>query len=147
SPRALEWLGPVEDDRLEASIVIHQVAAQARALVGGANRANGASGVNGESGAQPMAVAAPSPAVARVRSVTGEWLLVRGARLDEDGTAVVVEPARRSDIAPLLLHLHELTPREKEVTQRLLTGLGTRDIARDLWITEDTLRGHIKSIF
>jgi DNA-binding CsgD family transcriptional regulator len=133
SARALEWLGPVDDDRLESSIVIHEVAAQARAL------ADGSDGHDGTS--------AYAPAVARVRSLSGEWLLVRGARLDEAGTAVVVEPARRSDIAPLLLHLHELTPREREVTQGLLKGLGTAEIARDLWITEDTLRGHIKSIF
>ena len=135
SPRAVEWLGPVEDDRLETSIVVHQIAAQARALADGADER--------PDGARP----APAPAVARVRSVSGDWLLVRGARLDESGTAVVVEPARRSDIAPLLLHLHELTPREREVTQRLLTGLGTGEIARELWIAEDTLRGHIKAIF
>ncbi|MGA8046848.1 MAG: LuxR C-terminal-related transcriptional regulator [Dermatophilaceae bacterium] len=135
SPQALTWLGPVEDDRLATSIVVHEVAAQARALADGS--ADASDGADRSSG----------PAVARVRSLSGEWLLVRGARLDETGTAVVVEPARRSDIAPLLLHLHDLTPRERQVTQRLLTGLGTAEIARDLWITEDTLRGHIKSIF
>lgn len=138
SARALEWLGPVDDDRLESSIVIHEVAAQARALADGADR-DGADRLDRTSGY--------TPAVARVRSLSGEWLLVRGARLDEAGTAVVVEPARRSDIAPLLLHLHELTPREREVTQGLLKGLGTAEIAQNLWITEDTLRGHIKSIF
>jgi DNA-binding CsgD family transcriptional regulator len=81
--------------------------------------------------------------------VTGEWLLVRGTRLDGPGagTAVVLEPASRSDIAPLLLHLRGLTRRELEVTQLLLTGMSTRGIAQELWITPDTLRGHIKAIF
>ena len=80
--------------------------------------------------------------------MTGEWLLVRGTRLqDTSRTAVVVELAGRADVAPLLLHLHELTPREREVTQLLLTGMSTRDVAQELWVTPETLRGHVKAIF
>ena len=60
---------------------------------------------------------------------------------------VVLEPSSRSDVAPVLMHLHELTPREREVTQLLLTGMATADIAQELWITPDTLRGHVKSVF
>jgi DNA-binding CsgD family transcriptional regulator len=129
TPHAIEWLGPVDDDHLDSSIVLHEVAAQARAIA-----EEGASG---------------PPAVARARALSGEWLLVRGTRLDGDTgrTAVVLEPASRSHVAPMLMHLHELTPREREVTQLLLTGMATGDIARELWITPDTLRGHIKSVF
>lgn len=128
SPRALEWLGPVHDDKLERSMVVYEVAAHARASAeGGLDR---------------------PPPVARVRAVSGEWLLVRGSRLSGRGqTAVLLEPAHRSDVAPLLLHLHELTPRERQVAQHLLTGRSTADIAADLWITPDTLRGHVKSVF
>lgn len=129
TPRAVEWLGPVDDDRLDTSIVLHEVAAQARALA-------------------DEATSGP-PAVARARAVTGEWLLVRGTRLDGDAgrTAVVLEPASRAHLAPVMMHLHELTPREREVTQLLLTGMATGDIAHELWITPDTLRGHVKSVF
>ncbi|MGC5585480.1 helix-turn-helix transcriptional regulator [Ornithinimicrobium sp. W1665] len=129
TPDALERLGPVEDGRLDGSVVVHEVAAQARALA-------------------ERCVSGP-PAVARARAVTGEWLLVRGTRLagPSGRTAVLVEPARRSDVAPLLLHLHELTAREREVTQLLLTGMSTADIAQQLWITSETLRGHVKAIF
>ncbi|OLT23080.1 hypothetical protein BJF81_11920 [Ornithinimicrobium sp. CNJ-824] len=129
TPEAMDRLGPVEDGRLDASVVVHEVAAQARAL---ADR--GAGG---------------PPAVARTRAATGEWLLVRATRLagDVGRTAVLVEPARRSDVAPLLLHLHELTTREREVTGLLLTGMATADIARELWITPETLRGHVKAVF
>ncbi|MFB9732971.1 helix-turn-helix transcriptional regulator [Ornithinimicrobium kibberense] len=129
TPEAMDRLGPVEDGRLDASVVVHEVAAQARAL---ADR--GAGG---------------PPAVARTRAATGEWLLVRATRLagDVGRTAVLVEPARRSDVAPLLLHLHELTTREREVTCLLLTGMATADIARELWITPETLRGHVKAVF
>lgn len=129
TPGALESLGLLDGKGLDGSIVVHEVAAQARALADGC-------------------VPGP-PAVARTQSITGEWLLVRGARLDGDGgrTAVVMEPASRSDIAPLLVHLHGLTSRELEVTQLLLTGMSTRDIAEELWITTETLRGHVKAIF
>lgn len=129
TPEALAWLGPVHTGRLGGSVVVHEVAAQARALADGD-------------------VLGP-PAMARAQAVTGEWLLVRGTRLDGDGgrTAVVLEPASRSDIAPLLVHLHGLTRRELEVTQLLVTGMSTRDIARELWITPKTLRGHVKAIF
>lgn len=128
TPRALDWLGPVDDDKLERSMVVHEVAAHARAsAAGGLDR---------------------PPPVARVRAISGEWLLVRGSRLAGRGqTAVLLEPAHRSDVAPVLLHLHELTPRERQVAQHLLTGRSTADIAADLWITPDTLRGHVKSVF
>ncbi|MCE0488332.1 helix-turn-helix transcriptional regulator [Ornithinimicrobium sediminis] len=131
TPQARAWLGPLEDERLSSTIVLHEVAAQARVLA--------------EEGGGP-------PARARTRSPSGEWVVVRGARLEPtsggDGrTAVLVEPASRSDIAPLLVHLRRLTSREQQVTQLLLTGMATRDIARQLWITPETLRGHVKSVF
>ncbi|RAV10644.1 hypothetical protein DQP55_15195 [Mycolicibacterium sp. GF69] len=131
TPQVTEWLGPVEDERLRSAIVLHEVAHQARVL---AERGVG------------------EPAMARTRSRSGDWLVVRGIRLERDAsetdcTAVVLELARRSDIAPLLVHRSELTRREKEVTQLLLTGMATRDIAGRLWITSETLRGHIKAIF
>ena len=126
--QALDWLGPLDDEHLHRTAVVHEVATHARALADG-----GAEG---------------PPAVARLRAVTGEWLVVRGSRLDGEGrTAVLVEPAHRSDVAPVLLHLHELTPREREVARLLVTGMATADIAAELWITPDTLKGHVKSVF
>lgn len=128
TPRALDWLGPVDDHRLQRSAVVHEVAMRARALAAG--------DLDG------------APAAAKVRAVSGEWLVVRGSCLETEGqTAVLLEPARRADVAPLLMHLHELTPRERQVAQLLLTGMSTGDIAADLWITPDTLKGHVKSIF
>lgn len=129
SPEALDWLGPVEDDSLDGAIVVHEVAARARALASGEE--------------------VGPPAIARARAASGEWLLVRGTSLDggEGRTAVLVEPARRSDVAPVLLHLHALTDREREVTRLLLTGMATSDIAEELCITSETLRGHVKSVF
>jgi DNA-binding CsgD family transcriptional regulator len=131
SPQARDWLGDVADDDLESTIVVHEVAGQARVLArDGTGR----------------------PACARVRTREGEWVVVRAARLEDSRsgrgrTAVVLEPARRADIAPVLVRLHQLTPREREVTRLLLTGMATGDIARRLWITPETLRGHVKGVF
>lgn len=131
TPQAAELLGPLDDERLQRTVVLHQVAQRARALAG--------------KGRGPAAMA-------RVQGASGNWLVVRGARLQHDDgrpgrTALVMEPASRSDIAPLLLQLHALTPREKEITGLLLTGMPTAEIARRLWITTETLRGHVKSVF
>ncbi|MGV0794413.1 helix-turn-helix transcriptional regulator [Mycolicibacterium sp. XJ1819] len=126
TPQVTEWLGPIDDERLNSAIVLHEVARQARTLA--------------EHGVG-------EPALARTTARSGDWLVVRGVRLDAEHTAVVLEPARRSDIAPLLVALRQLTRREKEITQLLLTGMATRDIAGRLWITTETLRGHVKAIF
>lgn len=131
--RASEWLG--DPEQVDATIVLHEVAGQARALAA-------------SSGAR-----LDQPALARARSRDGEWLVVRGVRLtdgtgDTPGTtALVLEPARRADLAPLVLGLHQLTDREREVTQLLLHGRAIADIAQELWISPETLRGHVKSVF
>lgn len=131
SPEAEDWLGPLDDEGLESTIVLHEVAHQSRLLArDGVGRV----------------------ACARARARNGDWLVVRGARMQAVGssdgrTALVLEPARRSDIAPVLLRLHQLTEREREVTRLLLTGMPTRTIAGELWITPETLRGHVKAVF
>lgn len=138
TPQALDWLGSPEDPTLATTVVLHEVAAQTRALAEGNS--------------------VGPPAFARARARTGDWLVVRGTRLTDNGrsdnghaptgvTALVVEPARRADLAPMLLGLHGLTDREREVTQLLLRGLSTSAIAQSLWISPETLHGHVKSVF
>lgn len=125
-----EWFGNVEDETLRTTIVLHQVARRARALSAGRD-------------------ADLEPARAWARTRHGESVIVRGARLAGDGpgrTALVLDPASRADLAPLLMELHSLTPREREVTQLLLTGRPSRQIAAELWITPETLRGHVKNV-
>jgi DNA-binding CsgD family transcriptional regulator len=87
----------------------------------------------------------------RVRTTNGRWLRLSAARLTPtDGTgqtAVVVEPAGPADLSPLVLDLHGLTRREREITQLLLRGLPTRQIAEMLFISRHTLSDHMKAIF
>lgn len=88
----------------------------------------------------------------RVRTTNGRWLRLHAARLISDGasggqTAVILEPAAPSDLSPLLLDLHGLTSREREIIQLLLRGLPTADIATTLFISRHTLSDHMKAIF
>ncbi len=55
--------------------------------------------------------------------------MARGVRTPGSLTALVLEPARRSDLAPLMLGLYQLTDREREVTQLLLRGMSTAEIS------------------
>jgi DNA-binding CsgD family transcriptional regulator len=93
-----------------------------------------------------------TPAQARVRLDTGVWLYVHAAALrDATGapsrTAVMLEPADRSQLLPLLVRMHGLTEREREVTEFVLAGLPTEEIAQRMSISRYTVRDHFKAIF
>jgi DNA-binding CsgD family transcriptional regulator len=125
---AERWLDELPADGLELPIVVHEVARRARATAGG------------------------PPARARVALRSGRWLNVHGALLRGPSghparTAVVLEPARRADLAPLIVARYDLTPREREVTRLLVGGVPTADIASALFISPHTLRDHMKAVF
>lgn len=69
---------------------------------------------------------------------------VKGADAD---VSVVVEYPRPIQLTPLIVAAYQLTPREREVTEVVLEGLLTKQIARRLQITEHTVQDHLKSIF
>ena len=90
----------------------------------------------------------PSPA--RVRTASGVWLLVRGSTLGEGNdaqTAVILEPARPHELAPLIADAYGLTDRERAVTQLVARGLQKGAIADRLHISPWTVQDHRKSIF
>lgn len=92
------------------------------------------------------------PARARVRLPSQQWLVVHGSRLRPTGTgrpttAVVLEPARRADLAPLVLRAHELTPREREITELLVRGVPVAEMATALWLSPHTVRDHVKAVY
>ncbi len=88
----------------------------------------------------------------RVRTKGGSWLLVHASCLRlADGslghTAVVVSPAKASEVAPLIVQAYELTPREVEVTRALARGLSTNEIAGELHLSRYTVQDHLKSVY
>jgi DNA-binding CsgD family transcriptional regulator len=94
---------------------------------------------------------APQEVVARTRARlhSGRWLVLHAARLQ--GTvgqlALVLEPARPSDLAPLLARGYRLSARERAVAGQVLLGHSTSEIGAALGITAYTVRDHLKVIF
>jgi DNA-binding CsgD family transcriptional regulator len=85
---------------------------------------------------------------ARVRAASGQWLLVRGSTLrDSAHTAVIIEPARPHELAPLIADAYGLTDRERAVTQLVAQGHPTNAIADRLHLSPWTVQDHLKSIF
>src|SRR4051812_23500568 len=67
---------------------------------------------------------------ARLRTGTGVWLVIHGSVLEgTDQLALIIEPAKAADIAPLVIEAYGLTAREVEVTRLIARGLGTSQIA------------------
>ncbi len=132
SDDARRWLAELADEGLEFPTVVYEVARRARLLAD-----------TGRPG---------PPARARVRLPSARWLVLHGSRLRPTGaghpsTAVVIEPAHRKDVAPLLMQAYELTPREREITEMLLRGIPIGEMAAALWLSPHTVRDHVKAVF
>jgi DNA-binding CsgD family transcriptional regulator len=91
-------------------------------------------------------------AQARARAYTGSgrWLVLHGTTLSgaaEGQTAVIIEPARRAEMAPIIVQAYGLSGRERDVTQLVLQGLSTKEISARLFISVHTVQDHLKAIF
>src|SRR4051794_16403579 len=84
----------------------------------------------------------------RLRTRGGVWLLMHGAVLEgTEHVALIIEPAKSSDVAPLIVEAYGLTNRELEVTRAIARGLGTNEIAAELYLSPHTVRDHVKALF
>src|SRR3954451_991288 len=84
----------------------------------------------------------------RLRTRRGVWLLMHGAVLEGTGhVALIIEPAKSADVAPLIVEAYGLTARELDVTRAIARGLGTGEIATDLYLSPHTVRDHVKAVF
>ena len=97
-------------------------------------------------GEDPLGLAARS----RVRTRDGRWLLLYGTPLSGGAfgrTAVVIQSARPTEVAPVVALAYGLTDREREVTWLCMQGRPTRAMAQALNVTPYTVQDHLKSIF
>jgi DNA-binding CsgD family transcriptional regulator len=129
----LDELAPASPRRGSLPYAVHEVAARARVIPPG----------------QPGRLLG---AYARVQARSGRWLTLHGSPVADDqdrdrGIAVVVKPAPSSDIAELLMLVHGLTDREREVLQTVIAGGSSSAISARLHISVHTVQDHLKSIF
>jgi DNA-binding CsgD family transcriptional regulator len=59
---------------------------------------------------------------------------------------VIIEPAHPQEAAPLIIAAYGLSDRERAVTQLVLQGDATAEIARRLHISPLTVQDHLKQI-
>jgi DNA-binding NarL/FixJ family response regulator len=60
---------------------------------------------------------------------------------------VTIEPAKSSEIAPIIVEAYCLTPREQQITQAVARGLSNQEIAGELFLSSHTVRDHLKAVF
>lgn len=127
TPAARRWLGEMisPSQFVALPMAVHAVATRARSA------------------------GAEQTARLRARTLSGEWLLLHGSVLEGAGgqVAVIIEPARPAEIAPLIVEAYGLTKAERQVTQLVTRGFSTKEIAEALFLSPYTVQDHLKAIF
>jgi DNA-binding CsgD family transcriptional regulator len=66
---------------------------------------------------------------------------------DDDAIAIVIERPRPVQLTPRIMEAYGLTPRESQVTELVLRGRTTAQIARAIQVSKYTVQDHLKSVF
>jgi DNA-binding CsgD family transcriptional regulator len=88
----------------------------------------------------------------RVRARSGRWLTLQASRTEPTHTRpsesmVVIAPAGPKEVLRLRAIGYGLSPREQEVVGLAVRGASTKQISKALFISEYTVKDHLKNIF
>ncbi len=106
-------------------------------------------------GAQLLAVEAQvdaNPPQARVHVAQSLWVTARAARIADAGSggadiAVTMERSTPGERADMFSRVFGLSRRETELLDHLASGQDTREVAGAMFVSENTVQDHLKSIF
>jgi DNA-binding NarL/FixJ family response regulator len=92
----------------------------------------------------------PPPTV-RALSRANRWLVIHATHLADtngaDRIAVIIEAASAEEFIPLMLRAHRLGAREAAVAALVLSGQSTKEISKELDLTENSVQDHLKAVF
>ncbi len=88
----------------------------------------------------------------RVRGRSGRWLTLQASRTEPTHarpaeSMVIIAPAGPKEVLRLTAIGYGLSPREQEVVDLVVRGASTKQISRALYISEYTVKDHLKNIF
>lgn len=87
-------------------------------------------------------------AMARVHLADGFWVTLQASRVAPSGLiAVTIEPSSPGDRLDLFSRAAGLSRREHELLAHLAQGSDTKDAASLMFLSENTIQDHLKSIF
>jgi DNA-binding CsgD family transcriptional regulator len=91
-----------------------------------------------------------TPVRSRAPIGSGRWLTLHAWTVDQGGepaTAISIAPAEARDLTAIILDVYGLSVRERQITQHVLRGSSTNEIARRLHLSPYTVQDHLKSVF
>jgi DNA-binding CsgD family transcriptional regulator len=88
----------------------------------------------------------------RVRGRSGRWLTLQASRTEPTHarpaeSMVIIAPAGPKEVLRLTASGYGLSPREQEVVELAVRGASTKEISLALYISEYTVKDHLKNIF
>ena len=88
-------------------------------------------------------------ALLRIRGASGSWYILRASLSEPDASGassvvVVIRPALRREVAPVLSRLYALSQREREVVAAVSRGESTKCIAASLGLSPHTVEEHLE---
>jgi DNA-binding CsgD family transcriptional regulator len=137
SPEAERWLDDLRDcdlpeERAVLPPALLPVASRVRAVAAGASSSD------------------IGPASARILTRSGRWLHVHATLLKGQRplrAALILEAVRPAELAPLIVEAYGFSHRERQVTELVLQGASTAEMASRLNLSPLTVQDHLKAIF